>query len=245
MLEIISITKDDLEGILSTVHSTRVLREQHSVKQIIVDSSSDTISSSLRSNLVEEKNIEYIWQEPVGISYAFNMGLQLSNAKWLWFLNGGDEIHPDLDTSLLIALLKSSTADAIIFELEFADRISKRPPLYALWPPVANWIPHPSTLLKRDILNKVGGFDNTYKIAMDGELWIRLFGKGARPDLISLPLTKFASGGISESHNQAAKEVERLIRVHARLLLKRWLQQGIDTLRAWNHFRRLSKEKNS
>jgi hypothetical protein len=245
MLEIISITKDDMKGILCTVHSTRVLREQYSVKQIVIDSSSDAISSTIRSSLAEEKNIEYVWQEPLGISYAFNLGLKLSNAKWLWFLNGGDEIHPDLDTKLLISLLESSTADAIIFELEFVDRISRRPPLYALWPPVANWIPHPSTLLRRDTLNEVGGFDNTYKIAMDGELWIRLFGKGARPDLISLPLTKFASGGVSESQEKTAIEVEKLIRLHARLLLKRWLQQGIDTLRAWNHFRRLSKGKSS
>jgi glycosyltransferase involved in cell wall biosynthesis len=245
MLDIISITKDDIDGALTTIRSTRILREVHAVNQIIIDSSSEAISAELRNSIVREKNIKYIWQEAKGISHAFNMGLRSSEAEWLWFLNGGDEVHPNLDHQLFISLLQLSTADAIIFELDFADGVSKRPPMYSLWPPVANWIPHPATVLKRAALNKVDGFNTTYKIAMDGELWIRLFGKGARPDLISFPLAKFAPGGISESNSQTAMEVQRLIRTHSGLLLKRWLQQGLDTIGAWYHYWKLSKHKDN
>ena len=54
MIEIITVTKDDLAGLVRTIDSTRNLREDFNIKQIIIDSSNEEISKN-RSLVKQEK----------------------------------------------------------------------------------------------------------------------------------------------------------------------------------------------
>lgn len=84
ILNIITITKDDLDGVAATVQSTKMLRACPGVSQIIVDSSTDPVPIKIKELLVEEKNIEYFWQQPSGIAAAFNLGIKASKSEWAW-----------------------------------------------------------------------------------------------------------------------------------------------------------------
>ena len=97
VLDITTVTKDDLDGIAATVLSTKRLRACHGFNQIIIDISTEPVAEKIKELLVNETNIEYFWQDPIEIAAAFNFGIDASNAEWSWFPNGRYGVHPDLD----------------------------------------------------------------------------------------------------------------------------------------------------
>jgi hypothetical protein len=52
------------------------------------------------------------------------------------------------------------------------------------------YIPHPATFVRRDWMQRAGGFDTSLKYAMDYDLWLRLARMG-EPVQIDEPLTAF------------------------------------------------------
>jgi glycosyltransferase involved in cell wall biosynthesis len=214
LLDIITVTKDDLDGIAATIASTRKLRACAEIRQIIVDSSSAPVAEKVRELLAGEENLEYFWQEPRGISSAFNMGISHSTADWTWFINGRDMVHPDLVESLLLQIINLSTADVLIFQIELLQaRIQvKRPPLWAIWPPIY-WVPHPATLIRTKLFEQYGTFNNEFKIAMDADLWMRIFSKDICVDMISIPVVLYDQNGVSSTNCPATRlEARKIIR---------------------------------
>ncbi|TFV90285.1 glycosyltransferase [Oxalobacteraceae bacterium OM1] len=53
-----------------------------------------------------------------------------------------------------------------------------------------NFIPHPATFARRELLMKAGGFDTNLKYAMDYDLWLKLGGLG-EPVQLDEPLAAF------------------------------------------------------
>ncbi len=194
MLDIVSITKEDLDGVLKTIKSTARLRKISGVRQIIIDSSEGHLQEKIRAIADGEENLIYAWQEPLGIAPAFNAGLGLSKAKWVWFLNGGDEVHPDLEPDTIFTLLEGTAADTVIFEMEgVPSRVRYRhPPMWDQWPPVfPNAIPHPATIVRRSLFQTFGHFEEKWGISMDAEFWLRCFSQDATADTISIPIALF------------------------------------------------------
>lgn len=244
MLDIVTVTKDDINGVAATVRSTRVLRSHSDVRQLIVDSSNEDIRTDIQQLIKNERNIDYLWQEPTGIAHAFNSGLRMSTSEWVWFLNGGDEVHQDVDPQNLLYILKGSKADAIIFEIERrqSQKRSKHPPLWSLWPPVFYWIPHPATIVRRQLFETYGTFNEKYKIAMDGEIWFRFFSKDVVVDMLSLPIALYDECGTSNTQRRhTAKEGVQIILSNLWMLLKMWLISGIKIFAALISFQKESK----
>ena len=209
ILNIITITKDDFDGLKSTISSTKCFRDKYGVRQIIVESSLLETQKRIKALITDEKDVTYIWIEPSGISSAFNLGLSLSKSEWIWFLNGGGLIHSNLDAEKLIYILKESNSDAIVFQMEFMSSHIRynHPPLWKFWPPIyPNWIPHPAALLRGNLFEKFGSFNSNFKIAMDGEVWIKFFSKDPEVDLISLPRVLFDEKGISNTQTKTTEK---------------------------------------
>ena len=228
LLNIITVTKNDFEGFLKTIQSTKKLRENSDILQIIIDGSSDDIKQKIEKQLSFERGILYKWQYPKGISNAFNLGLEVSSSKWIWYLNGGDVFNEEIDVELFLNILSNSDADAIIFQLKYiqANKEAKNPPLWAIWPPLLSWIPHPSTIVKRDIYKKFGGFDENLKLAMDYEFWIKCFSNNVIVDLISIPIAKFDQLGLSiEQNSKTRAEVRKVIRKYFWVIIKKLFWQ--------------------
>ena len=245
MLDIITVTKDDFDGVVSTINSTQNLRAGNEIGQIIVDSSGEKTQEKIKELIKAGQSIEYVWQEPSGIARAFNRGLTASRAEWVWFLNGRDEVHPDLDPHNFLHTLKASKADAIIFELERMQSRTryKHPPLWAVWPPVFFWIPHPATIVRRQLFEQYGLFNEKFKIAMDGEIWFRFFSKkDVIVDLLSLPIALYDESGMSSTQRRkTAREGVKIILSNLRMLLKIWFISGIKIFAALKHFHKESR----
>ena len=232
MLNIITITKDDLKGVTKTINSTKVLREKYNVLQIIVDNSEQKNRVALKQLVSSEKNLQYLSIDENGISNAFNYGIKKSKGDWLWFLNGGDTLYEKADLCLLMKILNEVSCDLIIFEIIGDSGLIKHPPISELWP-AFGWVPHPASIIKRKCLQKVGIFDDKYKIAMDGDLWMRIFSQKYVVDLISLPITNFAPGGLSSNKRETGKEVAKLIWNNKRLLITHCYKTITETILKW------------
>ncbi|PSF36750.1 hypothetical protein C7H19_12330 [Aphanothece hegewaldii CCALA 016] len=241
LLTIITITKNDFEGLEKTLKSTQNLREEYSVEHLIIDSSESSIQTKIKL-FSEQVNTKYFFQKPQGISAAFNYGLSKAEGRWVWFLNSGDKLHSDLNIDLFIQILQNSLAKVIIFDIEYEkNKFSQRPSLPYLWPPVFNWISHPGTIINKNLLQQVKGFDEDFKIAMDGELWLRLLSQDIRTDLVSIVITDFQEGGLSSNLSNTALEVKKIIATHKFLLLKHWLLNGLMIIKAWIAYTKISK----
>jgi len=236
-LDIITVTKDDLVGVAATIASTRKLRACAGTRQIVVDSSSEPVAAKVKELLVGENNLDYVWQEPDGIASAFNLGISRSTADWLWFLNGGDAVHPDLVESLLLQILDSTQAGIVIFELEYMQTRLRagHPPLWALWPPMyGNWVPHPAAIISAKLFKQYGVFDTSYKIAMDADWWMRVFSKNVVVDMLSIPIVLYDQYGVSSTNLVVTgKEAERIISGNIRMLARMWLARGAHLFRAF------------
>lgn len=228
ILDIITVTKDDLEGIAATIASTRKLRNCPGVRQIIIDGSGAELQGKIKGLLAGEESLQYHWQQPGGIAQAFNHGVGSARGSWVWFLNGGDQAHPDLEGRFLLQVLEMSQALIIIGDIIYqpSGRRYRHPPLTALWPPLY-WVPHPSTLMKRELFERYGLFDPDFKIAMDGELWVRFFSKEMVIDLLSIPLCLYDENGVSNTDISAVnREADRIIVKNFSMLFKIWLRSG-------------------
>jgi len=234
LLTIVTVTKDDPTGLFKTVKSTKWLRNKHSVVHIIIDSSADTAKKN--QQLSESYHLRYIHQPPAGIYGAMNLGLAQVTTDWVWFLNGGDTLHPQFPTDFLITQLSQTHADGCIYQIESNGEVQTWPSLSDMLPFPSLWIPHPSAIIRTQTLKRLSGFDTRYSIAADGDLWYRLIYSGAKLDIINIPLTQFSPGGASSQSARTSAEVFRFLRRHWFTLLKWWLGRGLTLYRIPKHF---------
>jgi hypothetical protein len=229
LLTIVTITKDDLEGVAATIQSSRKLRGCPGVRQIIIDGSDVQVQQKVQALIIGEENIDYLWQEPRGIAQALNQGVNSSNSEWIWFLNGRDEAHPDLDAHFLMRILCVTQSEIIICEIESMQSglRHKHPPLWAVWPPL-HWVPHPATLIRRELFYRYGLFNKEFNIAMDGDLWVRFFTKDISIDMLSIPISLFDQHGISSTDTaNVMREADKIVINNFGLLFKLWFTRGL------------------
>ena len=246
LLNIITVTKDDYDGVEVTIRSTEKIRKHQNVTQFIIDSSGEDTKEKVRALADSADNVVYHWLEPVGIAAAFNLGLNHASSELVWLLNGGDQIRPDVNLDNLLYVLQKSSADAIIFQNEFSGNkeIAKHPPMWAMWPPVLAWIPHPATFTRRSLYGKYGQFDESFTIAMDYEFWLRCFSKNVTVDTVSIPLTLFDPNGIAATQvSLRNKETFCSIKRHLGNLIRLWLYNFTLITKAWRIYRKGSIKK--
>lgn len=211
-LSIITVTKNDPAGLTRTVKSVERWRASADVEHIVVfagTSPQETVGG-LRLHR----------QSSSGIAAAFNEGLAMAQGDWVWFVNGGDAVHEELDPAWLLSLLARSRADLVVGGIHYDGEVSPCPvpALDRRWPLLDCWLPHPATLIKRRTLVQAGGFNVSYTIAMDFDLWFRLVRGGAIVDVVSVVLARFDPNGVS----QHADYRHVVCREEARVILRNW-----------------------
>lgn len=101
--------------------------EVNSFEVIVVDDGSTDDTKSIVENLIadgQHKNLHLISQINSGPSVARNNGLNVSEGKYVWFVDSDDYIE-ELSISKLISLINSNEPDILFFELTQIDVDSK------------------------------------------------------------------------------------------------------------------------
>jgi glycosyltransferase involved in cell wall biosynthesis len=119
--------------------------------------------------------------EDIGIADAMNKGAQLAKGEILLHLHADDLLAHENVLSHVDVLFKQYPNLDWLYGVchtidENGERITKGQftPFSPSKLKKYNTIPHPATFVKRELFEKVGGFDPNLKYCMDYDLWLRL-----------------------------------------------------------------------
>jgi len=171
--------------------------------------------------------IRYLTQANQGAAEARNTGIAAAQGDWLAFLDGDDRWDPDY-LEVQLAELKARQLDMVWSDGVFlgdTPRAGRRlmTELHCQGPVTVlamirarvNVITS-ATVVRRALVERVGGFDPTLRRAQDFDLWLRLVQAGARAGYHDRPLIGYRvrEGSLT---GDALAQVDRELAVFARL----------------------------
>ena len=186
-------------------------------EHIIVDGgSTDSTLEIIKKHATADSRVRWISEPDRGISDAMNKGVALSTGEVITHLNSDDYYPHQLVLSTVIDSFSRNPAEMWLtggltfisedgaFIRDFrARRYSYRRLVRG------NILLHPSTFIKRDLFNEVGGFDVSLMFCMDYHLYLRL-GSVTPPLMVDKQLSCFRvhnnSRSVSNSKQAYAEE---------------------------------------
>ncbi len=153
---------------------------------IVVDDGSTDDTQQLMNEYVKKNNVKYIRQSNRGVSAARNCGAANSDGKYLCFLDSDDFFLKDnlrhkakiLDTNADVCLVHADvqmiSEDGSVLN-EFNRGLSGND----LYKQLLLWnrcvVPAPSSvMIRRDVFNETGGWDESLSTGADQDLFIRV-----------------------------------------------------------------------
>lgn len=159
-----------------------VLSQTRCPHEIIVvdDGSTDDTSSVIPRDF---PTVRYVRQNHAGVSAARNHGVRVSTGEWIAFLDSDDEWKPDKLERQLQALTRDPNND-FCYTNEIWIRNGRRVNpmkkhakyggfIFERCLPLCVISPS-SVLLRRALFDHVGGFDESFPVCEDYELWLRI-----------------------------------------------------------------------
>jgi glycosyltransferase involved in cell wall biosynthesis len=175
------------------------------VEHIVVDGAStdDTLGVVRKHGA----RVAKVCSEPdSGVYHAFNKGLGLASGEIIAFLNAGDTYCSPGVVSRVARVFAQEPVDAVFGDLLIVDpndgsRVIRRYSSQAFTPDrmARGFMPaHPTLFLRRRAYDACRGYDESYRIAGDFELCLRVFLKQRiRYRYLPENLVRMPSGGLS------------------------------------------------
>ena len=218
-LSIVTINRNNADGLRRTLASTFGKQSRFDDwEQIVVDGASTDGSFAALGRYRGNPRLGWHVSEPdKGIYNAMNKGAAHACGDYLLFLNSGDELLPEV-----LEKVFRSRANADIL---FGDQIvrcgnnsewlwkmeteSVSPPLF-----LVQSMPHQATFVSRAAHERMGGYDESFKVAGDHDFFFRC---SCDPSVtwkrIPFPVCLFDASGISNASDSLATTAGELERV--------------------------------
>jgi len=150
---------------------------------IVVDDGSTDDTALIVANFAEAR-IRYVYQENQGLSAARNTGIRHAQSEYLAFLDADDTWKPHFLERCLAVLSHDSSLAGVYTLNDFIDQDGiTLPQLGGEIVPrdrfrerclLGGFFPVHAALVRRDIVQAVGGFDTTLCSEEDWDLWLRI-----------------------------------------------------------------------
>ncbi len=193
---------DDIEDTLKSV-----LDQNYSdFEYIIVDGASkdgtvDVIEKYLSLFADKGIRIKFKSEPDGGISDAFNKGVSQAEGEIVSIINAGDCLFSDA----LQTVSKHMDTDILYGNIVWNDETHGFRYVRKASPDLHNLmfnmvIMHPATFVKKQVYDKVGLFDTSFRFAMDQEMMVRMQKAGMKFKYIDKELVEMKAGGASDSN---------------------------------------------
>jgi glycosyltransferase involved in cell wall biosynthesis len=207
-ISIITITYNSEKTLAETIESV-ISQDYCDIEYIIVDGASKDGTLEVIDKYKEHIN-KVISEPDKGIGDAFNKGIAIATGDVIGIINSDDMLLPgalskvaevfDECTDVLFGngyrLYKDGTK--VIYKAKKLEKIKSEMAMV-----------FPSTFVKKSAYRSYGVFDLGYKVSMDRELLLRMYSKGAKFKYVSVPLSIYRMGGVSDMTFNTAVKNER------------------------------------
>jgi len=206
-LTIVSVHKDDSNGLSRTLASVRI-QDLIGVEHTIIDSSRNPVTESDLDRIAPKLHkVDLEWSEPRGVYAAMNLGIQGARGKYTLFLNAGDVFHSGSVVSSLRQSVYLFDPLWLYGRVNLVDASGEHRPQksfnysreYARKFRSGRFPQQPGMLVRTDLLRDLGGFNEIYRIASDYEFMLRL-SQVAEPMRVEFVITDFKTGGLSTTN---------------------------------------------
>lgn len=234
-LSIITINRNNLNGLKKTVDSVLAQTLRAEIEYIVVDGASIDGSAEFIERLwvtgygLQEGgdenssnhssiSIHAISEPDTGIYNAMNKGIRMATGEYLLFLNSGDFLinenvlkdvfSKDIDADIIVARCNVSDMGRVVWTSPFMKTITLKDLYFT-------GIPHQSAFIKRSLFDKYGMYREDFRYNSDIEFWYRSIVLG---DAIACGMdvitTDYNLDGLSTKNSQTdlyKKEIEEIL----------------------------------
>ena len=209
-LSIITINYNHLEGLKKTFQS---VKEQIwcDYEWIVIDGGSTDGSKEF---IVEHQDCFAYWcSEPDGGVYnAMNKGIVRAQGEYVNFMNSGDTFFDSTSLKRVFAQPRFSDIlyGAMLLpngELDHSPMMKSDLQWFDFY---EHTLPHQASFIRRDLFDRIGLYDESYRIAADWYFFAKAFvWYKVSSDFIPALLARFEGGGLSSNGDQAEVENQR------------------------------------
>ncbi len=193
------------------------------IEHIVVDGGSKDNTLEICNSF---PHVSKIISEPdKGVYDAFNKGLKLATGDIIGFLNADDVFFNENSVQEIVKAFSENKTDIVYGNLDYINDNGKiirnwisRP--YEIGLMKKAWMPaHPTFYCKKEVYDRLGGYNDSFKIGGDFELCLRFLEVNKVPSIyLNKKLVKMLVGGISNSGLKSKwtiyKEELRAFRLH-------------------------------
>ena len=179
------------------------------IEHVIVDgASTDGTKDLIAAYAGKHKNVRWISEPDDGIYNALNKGIALATGDVIGFLHSDDVFaSPDVITQIAAAL-EQNKVDVVYGDLQYCrgEKVVRRWKSNAYDPRSLKfgWMPpHPTVYVRREVYERVGKYDEWFRISADYDMMIRIFQAGCSSYYIPSVLVCMETGGASNKNAKA------------------------------------------
>lgn len=230
-ISLITITRNNLDGLKRTVSS--IMRQNRSdVEYIIVDGYSTDGTKDYLATLPSQFRV--IYSEPKGVYNAINVGIKNATGQLIGMLNAGD-VYNTADVLKIVANKFETHSDLqyLYGDVYYCNKRHTRVTRYysGQYCDLSTVLkgfapPHPTLFMTAETIKTIGLYDESYVIAGDFDLFIRLFSASKiKGTYLPLDMIEMAPGGISSSLKSLVytNNMEKSRALHANGYGSRWV----------------------
>lgn len=188
--------KENLKRTLKSIE----MQDYPRIEVIIIDGLSTDGTVDVIKAYAERTRYKCQWisEKDCGIYDAMNKGLKLAKGDIIAFFN--DLFLIPNAVSLMAGAIEREGTDGASADLVYAtDKKAKRYWKMGAGKIVSGWMPgHPTLYLRREVYEKYGGYDSSYKCSADYEFMVRILKDGSlRLSYVPTTILRMYYGGTS------------------------------------------------